>query len=109
MGTFLYDTLFVCLNDVFYRDMFISEPYIRTCLHGHVDSIFRTVVQAGIANLAMVREMYAALIDGDIACRTDFRTDTAADAVVIYCICKGGVLLQDACRRSFWLHKGSSP
>jgi hypothetical protein len=49
-----------------------------TCLHWHVDSRLRTVVQTGIAYFAMVGELHAILCHGDIISRTDLGVGFAA-------------------------------
>ena len=54
------------------------------CLFRQMNCMLRTIVQTGIANLAVVRKSHAIFGYLDIICRTYLGTDNTADAVVIY-------------------------
>ncbi len=75
---FLPKPLFICLNDIRKSHMLITE-LLCSCLLRQMNRMLRTVMQAGITDLAVFREAYAIFRDFDVICRTYLCTDSAAN------------------------------
>ena len=84
--------------------MLITE-LLRSCLFRQMNRMLRTIVQTGIANLAVVRKFHAIFSYLDVICRTYLSTDSAADAVVIYCIIKRHILIYDLRRMGLMVER----
>lgn len=73
--------------------MLVAESH-GAALFLHVDSVLWTVVQTGVADLALVRKDYLIFCHRDIVCRTYPGTDSAVDAGIIDDVALGRVLSQ---------------
>ena len=82
--------LFVCPDDVLQRHVLVAETN-RVLLHLHVNRILRTVMKAGITDLAAVEKSHL-FSHSDVICGADFGTDTAAGAAVVYGIVQHRIL-----------------
>ena len=74
--------------------MLISEMSF-SCLKWQMDRTLRAVVQAGIADLTVIREFHTVTRKCNVIGRTDFHTDPTANAALIHCIIKCHILIYD--------------
>ena len=75
--------------------MLIPELY-GTRFQRHMDRVLRAVVQAGVADLAVIRKRDLFLCHRDVVSRADPGTDAAMHAAVVDRIGEGRVLPQPA-------------
>lgn len=60
--------------------MLVAKAY-RALFVLHMDGVLRTVVQAGVANLAPIRKTHL-ITDRDVVRGADLRADTASDTLI---------------------------
>ena len=87
-------TSLVGSDNIIQADMLIPEPGIRL-LHRQMDRLLGTVMQAGIADLTTVSKYHLVFRYRDIIRGTYPGTGTAMYAVIIDCIIKRHVLIDD--------------